>query len=47
VAKLGGFYDSKRSGRVGWAAMYQGWMLLQTKSAPSPPCNATRFIAEM
>jgi len=29
VAKLGGFYDSKRTGRASWAAMYEGWMRLQ------------------
>jgi hypothetical protein len=29
VAKLGGFYDSKRTGRASWAAMYEGWKQLQ------------------
>jgi hypothetical protein len=29
IAKLGGFYDSKRTGRASWAAMYEGWKRLQ------------------
>jgi hypothetical protein len=29
VAALGGFYDSKRTGRASWATMYEGWTLLQ------------------
>lgn len=29
VARLGGFHDSKRTGRAGWGAMYEGWMRLQ------------------
>lgn len=29
IAKLGGFYDSKRTGRASWATMYEGWKRLQ------------------
>lgn len=29
VAKLGGFTNSKHTGRAGWAAMYEGWRRLE------------------
>jgi len=29
LAKLGGFYDSKRTGRASWSTYYQGWMRLE------------------
>jgi hypothetical protein len=29
LARLGGFYDSKRTGRASWATMYEGWKRLQ------------------
>jgi hypothetical protein len=32
VAKLGGWYDSKRTGRIGWTAIWKGWMLLQERA---------------
>jgi len=31
VAKLGGFIDTKRTGRAGWEAMWTGWFLLQER----------------
>ena len=31
VARLGGWHDSKRTGRVGWPAMWRGWMRLQDR----------------
>lgn len=29
IAKLGGFADTKRTGRPGWCAMWEGWMVFQ------------------
>lgn len=29
VAKLGGWYDSKRTGRAGWQTLWEGWQKLQ------------------
>lgn len=31
VAKLGGFIDTKRTGRAGWEAMWTGWFVLQER----------------
>jgi len=31
IAKLGGWYDSKRTGRVGWNTVWKGWFLLQER----------------
>jgi len=31
IAKLGGFADTKRTGRPGWEAMWRGWQLLQER----------------
>ena len=31
VAKLGGFIDTKRTGRAGWNAMWTGWFVLQER----------------
>ena len=33
VAKLGGWYDSKGTGRAGWQALWTGWMRLQQRLA--------------
>lgn len=30
LGRLAGWYDSKRTGRVGWERLWQGWFLLQT-----------------
>lgn len=30
IGKLGGWYDSKRNGRVGWETLWEGWFKLQT-----------------
>jgi hypothetical protein len=29
LAKLGGWYDSKRTGKVGWSALWDGWFKLE------------------
>lgn len=29
LAKLGGWYDSKRTGKVGWSALWEGWFKLE------------------
>jgi hypothetical protein len=29
LAKLGGWYDSKRTGKVGWTALWEGWFKLE------------------
>jgi hypothetical protein len=31
VAKLGGWLDTKRTGRAGWEAMWDGWFRLQDR----------------
>ena len=31
IARLGGFYDSKRTGRASWEAVYRGWQLLNDR----------------
>lgn len=31
IAKLGGFIDSKRTGRPGWEALWHGWRVLQER----------------
>lgn len=31
IAKLGGFYDSKRTGRASWATIYAGWTRLEER----------------
>lgn len=33
LARLGGFYDSKRTGRPGWVALMRGWRELQSRLA--------------
>lgn len=30
IGKLGGWYDSKRNGRIGWETLWEGWFKLQT-----------------
>jgi len=30
IAKLAGWYDSKRTGTVGWKTLWEGWFLLET-----------------
>ena len=30
LGRLGGWHDSKRNGRVGWEALWEGWFKLQT-----------------
>ena len=29
IAKLGGWYDTKKTGRVGWQTVWRGWFKLQ------------------
>jgi hypothetical protein len=31
LARLGGWYDTKRTGRVGWEAMWEGWFRLRER----------------
>lgn len=31
IAQLGGFYDSKRTGRVGWQTLWRGWQRLSER----------------
>lgn len=31
LAKLGGFTDTKRTGRAGWATLWRGWFRLQER----------------
>jgi hypothetical protein len=32
IARLGGFQDTKRTGRVGWAALWKGWVKLADRA---------------
>jgi hypothetical protein len=33
IARLGGWYDSKRTGRIGWQTLWHGWQLFQERLA--------------
>jgi hypothetical protein len=33
IARLGGWYDSKRTGRPGWQSLWNGWFVLQERAA--------------
>lgn len=32
IARLGGWHDSKRTGRVGWQTLWNGWFILQART---------------
>jgi len=44
IAKLGGFTDSKRTGKPGWMTMWKGWEILQERVAGF---RAARQLDEM
>jgi hypothetical protein len=44
LAKLGGFYDTKRTGRPGWATLWSGWATFQARL---DGWRAARRAAEM
>ena len=45
IAKLGGWSDTKRTGRIGWAAMWKGWFRFQERVLAWKVATATHHTS--